>query len=266
MEEELIITTEDEPQEPEVTDAPAEPEEPPKEEKEDPLETLKAENEKTRKALEDAQKEINRLGYKLRKTEEKKETKEETPTFSKGQLLQLWNEHKDDPAILMQIVEEMQKTAGKGIEEAAEKKIDITNKKTEMDKFLSTAFPDVIKEDTEEHRAVQGAVDFLHLEGHPFARFLAVGAMQLQRLPKIIEDIKEQTRKELLGKTADEKRKEGIKNASPTTSGKTEKPKAATLTPSQMESAKRLGFDKDPKKLARYAEMVGAKGGTYATA
>jgi len=263
--EELIITTEEEPQEPEETPAEV-PEEKEEEPKEDPLETLKAENEKTRKALEDAQKEINRLGYKLRKPEEKKETKEETPTFSKGQLLQLWNEHKDDPAILMQIVEEMQKTAGKGIEEAAEKKIDITNKRTEMDKFLSTAFPDVIKEDTGEHRAVQGAVDFLHLEGHPFARFLAVGAMQLQRLPKIIEDIKEQTRKELLGKTAEEKRKEGIKNASPTPGGKTEKPKAATLTPSQMESAKRLGFDKDPKKLARYAEMVGAKGGTYATA
>jgi hypothetical protein len=88
----------------------------------------------------------------------------------------------------------------------------------------------------------------------------------VERLPKIIEEVKEQARKEILGKTADEKRKEGIKNTSPTTTGgKTDTKKAASLTPSQLEAAERLGFAKDPKKLARYAQMVGSKSGTYGT-
>lgn len=248
------------PEEPEQKPEKAEDkEDKPEKKDEDPYVALKRE-------LEESRREINRLGYALRKGEKKEDTK---PVFTKPQLMQLMKEHADQPEVVFQIFEEMQKMGTADATKAAEKSLDIKTKRTEMEKALATSWPDYKDEGSANHQAIQSAVDEFHLEGHPFADFLSVAAMHFKSLPKIIEDIKTKTKEELLKTSekdlslkAEEARKKKIAENKPAGKGSASNDnKPATLTASQAETAKRLGFT-TKQQLARYAKMVGAQSQT----
>uniref|UniRef100_A0A6H1ZGN7 Uncharacterized protein n=1 Tax=viral metagenome TaxID=1070528 RepID=A0A6H1ZGN7_9ZZZZ len=220
--------------------------------------------------LADAQKEINRLGYALRKGE-KKETGKEPPAFTKAQLLELYREHRDEPEVVFQIFEEMTKLGKADAVLSAEKSVDIKTKKTDMDNYIEKMYPDVKKEGTELYNAVQGTIEWAHLEGHPFAEHLAFSLLAVKNLPETIKKIKEEAKKEALKtseddlkKKTEEARKKKIVSSKPSTPGKpSESAKAVSLSADQMESLKRLvGSNPTKAQIARYAKMTGVKSET----
>jgi hypothetical protein len=255
MNDDMDLTSEvDEEAKDEAEETATEPEETvdePEEEKEDPLEAIRKDYDAK---LEAAQKEINRLGYALRR--DKKEPKEEAkPAFTDAQLLAILQEHSGDPTVTLQVMKEIVKTGTKDVEANAEKAADIKQKRNEFERYMETTYPRVLEDGTPEGEAVDKAIDWLHLDGHPFAKYLAIATMQLNQLPQIIEKVKEDTKKELLGKTAETKRKDGIKKTAPANAGTPEK-KTTVLTTEQMQTAKRL-FGNDKALIARYASMLG---------
>lgn len=246
-------------------------EEPAEEPTEDPEEEKEEEDEKPDKIaeleakLEESRKEINRLGYALRKGE-KKETKDE-PVFTKAQLLALYKEHADNPEVQFQIIEEMSRQGKVDAQASAEKSAEIKTKKTQMDQFLEQAYPDVRQEGSEIHQNVQKAIEYLGLDGNPYAEFLGFSAMMLHNLPKAIEQIKEQAKAEVLktseedlAKKAEEARKKNIDATKPAKARTGFEDKTASLSAEQLETAKRLGIA-TKAQLAKYAKFLGAKSG-----
>ena len=219
--------------------------------------------------LAEAQKEINRLGYALRKGEKKETSDDKETPFTKAQLMQLYKEHYDNPEVVFQIMEEMQKQGKVDATAAAEKSVDIKNKKGQMDTFIEGIYPDAKKEGSDLHSGIQEAIEWAHLEGHPFAEHLALGLLTVKNLPETIKKIKEDAKAEYgkaseedLKKKAEDARK---KNIAANKTGKTGKSSDATktvqLTPEQLDSAKRLGLT-SKVQLARYAKILGVKGET----
>lgn len=234
----------------------------PEKDKPDPLDSLKAE-------LADARKEINRLGYALRKAD--KPEKKDEGKFTKAQLMQIYKEHHDDPDVAFQVIEELSQLGKADAQLAAEKSADIKTKKVQIEKDLESIFPvaarDIKDEGSDLYKSVKNTVEFLHLEGHPFADTLAFAAMALKQIPQLIEGIKTKTKEELskekdaaLSQKAEEARKKKIE-ASKSTATKAASDKSADLTPEQAETAKRLGFT-TKAQIQRYARMVKSKSAT----
>jgi hypothetical protein len=245
--------------EPEVTvEEPAKEPEPPKE---DPAKEIES---KYESKVAELQKEINRLGYALRKTDKEK-PKADEPKFSKAQLLSIMQEHREDPAVMMQVFEELAKDAAKGAEISAGKAADIASKKNEMERWLRN-IDGIDDEASPVGQTVNKIIGDLYLDDHPFAKFLAASVNVNMQMDKIIEKAKEDVRKELLGAKAEESRKEKIKTNAPAQTGKPSESASVALTPSQMETAKSL-FGNDKKAIAKYAKMLAkSKSGTYQTA
>jgi hypothetical protein len=219
------------------------------------------------KALTEKDKEISRLGYALRKGEKKPEDKE-TP-FTKAQLMQLYKEHADNPEVVFQVFEEMTKMGKVDAQVAAEKSVDIKTKKTEMTGFVSKVYPDAMKEGTDLYNGVQEAIEWAHLDGHPFADTLGLALLNLKNLPETIKKIKEEAKTEALKlsetdlkKKAEESRKKNINASKTGKTGKTsDSTKTVSLTDKEMDTAKRLGFT-TKTQLAKYAKMIGKKSET----
>jgi hypothetical protein len=218
---------------------------------EDPQEIiarLKAEKEK-------AEKDRDRAFYNLRnaKKTEKKESKE--PEFTDAQLLDLIETHREDPAVMLQIMKQVSKQQS-GIE--AESKIkskDIESKKQNIDTFLATNYGRFIDDGTPEYQDVQKAKEFLHLDDHPLSDFLAIASMQLSQLPNIIEHVKKQAVEEALKKNGEKSRKKAIKETSTGESKPTKKVVATDDDTSQyLATAKQMGLDKEQTK--KYLQMV----------
>lgn len=221
------------------------------------------------KKLEDAQKEINRLGYALRK-DKKESKKDEKPAFTKAQLLQLYKENADNPEVAFQIMDEMTKLGKADAQIAAEKSADIKTKLSEMDQYLEKMYPDAKKEGTELYQGIQKAIEWAHLEGHPFADHLAFGLLAVKNLPETIKKIKEEALKEAskttekeLAEKAEKARKKNIDASKPAGSkAGSEDTKAASLSAEQMETLRRISGGTPTKaQIARYAKMIGVKGG-----
>lgn len=217
--------------------------------------------------IADLKKDNNRLGYALRTAGKKadEEKKEDSPKFSDSQLLAMWEEHKDDPKVVMQIIKEMQSSAVAGVEASAEKKAEIASKKTTVTQFLKSEYPDVLEEGSDLHKDVQGAKDHLVLGEHPFGDFLALAASQLMQMPEIIKNIKEEAKKEVLAGKAEKARKQSIGQNTSHSGAKNSGGKKGrlTLSKTQMETAKML-FGTDKKKIAAYARMLGQSEGVNA--
>ena len=220
--------------------------------------------------LTEAQKEINRLGYALRK--DKKESKKpEEAVFTKTQLMQLWKENADNPEVAFQIMDEMTKLGKVDATLAAEKSADIKTKMNEMDSYLERMYPDAKKEGTELYEGIQKAIEWAHLDGHPLASQLAVALLSFKNLPQTIENIKKTAKEEALkmsekelAKKAEKARKKNIDASKPAGKGKSgDDLKAVSLSADQMDTLKRIvGQNPTKTQIARYSRMAGNKSGT----
>ena len=222
--------------------------------KPDPIESVKRElEEKHSSEIERLQAEINRLGFKLRKSEEK--PKEDKPTFTEAQLLQLMKEHADEPEVLFNIMKEMQRQQTEGIEKNIEQRAHVQARRQELHSIAEGVFPGALKEDSNIYKDVVDTKEYLGLEKHPYGDFLALATMSMKNLPNLIANIREQVKKEMLPKASDDKRKESIKSTTPATEAKKEKPKVE-VTAGANETAKRLGMNE--RQFKRYQQILTA--------
>ena len=272
----VVDEPEETPDNPEDGDADPDPEDTPdddpekKGQGEDQLETLRAELEELKNSkgskdseIEDLKKEINRLGYALRKAE-KGEAKDEEATFTDAQLLQMMKDHQDEPDVLFQVIKQMQKQAGASIEKSAEQRALIQTRNKELADLAEKMFPGAMKEDSTVYADIQKTKSYLGLEDNPHGDVLSLAVMSMNNLPNLINGIKAQVRKELLGKTADDKRKGKIKESQPADQGHQQTPEKLSGTAD--ETAQRLGMNKRQKELYQKFLSAGKKASTVQTA
>lgn len=214
--------------------------------------------------LNDAQKEINRLGYALRKKDDNKPEKKETP-LTRQQLFNIFKEHQDEPEVVFQVLDELSKQSRVDAQEAAEKSLDIKTKKAEADALITSMYPDAFKDGTELNSSINKVVEWAHLDGHPMAHEAALGLLLLKNFPDTIREIKELAKKEVEGtltedlkKKNESARKKSIDAAKPSKSGDSKSDETVSLSPQQLETAKALGL-KTKEQFERYAKLIKSK-------
>ena len=218
------------------------------------LDRLKAEKEKL-------QKDRDRAFYNLRKAkaENKPDKKDSEVEFSDTQLLQLIEEHRDDPAVMLQLMKQVSKQQGKAQAVDAVKAAEIKQVKSQMDNFLVENFPAYVQDETVESQELTKAKALLSIDDHPFSDFLSVAGMMLMRLPAIQKEAFENGKAEALKKNGEDTRKRNIResNLGP---GKP-KTKAAVVSDTEKiakANAKQMGMTESQYK--RYLQLLkGAK-------
>lgn len=181
----------------------------------------------------------------------------DTPTLSDAQLKALLEEHRDDPDVLMNIIKYKVEQVAKGMKKDAMSEVDMQQKKAQVDQFMKTRYPDYDDEDSDVRRGLAPVKKALGLDDHPFGDYFAAGVQVLNSLPDIVKHWFEEGKKAAVGDTANEKRKEQIKDGQLSPSGKkTDDDKYAQgLTASQLDTAKRLGF-KTKQQLTLYRDQI----------
>ena len=220
---------------------------------EDPQEIiakLKAEKEK-------AEKDRDRAFYNLRnaKKSEKKESKE--PEFTDAQLLDLIETHREDPAVMLQIMKQVSKQQSGEMADTKIKSQELKAKKQQIDGFLTQNYGPYMDDGNPVSQELKKAKEFFHINDHPLGDYLAVAAMELANLPVTVEAVKKQAVEEALKKNGETSRKKAIKESSTGTS----KPKSK-VEPSPdndnesrwLANAKQFNFDK--KQTESYIKMM----------
>ena len=217
------------------------------------IKEIKTELEKKSSHIKDLNKAIHSLRQENKELKKGKPDDEEIE-LTDAQLLDIMREHKDDEAVLLQVIKTMQKQSGKSIEERAKKAGEITSKKNEISRYIKALQPDFDDEGSEVYTAVGNAVEYLHLDDHPFGRQLAYASLRLTQLPKLLEQAKEEGKKEALKQNVDASRKQAIKDKAPVPSGE----KKGDSAPSQNleEAAARLGFKPGSKPYKEYMKIM----------
>jgi hypothetical protein len=187
----------------------------------------------------------------------KKEKKEE-PILTDAELMTLIKEHKDDPEVMFNAMLYKMQHAVKGEKEKAINEVEIGSRQKEFNKVLRDRYPDFDNEDSPIRQNVEKAKDFLSIKDHPHSDLLAASAVVFGALPNIINHWYEEGKKASMDKGVDAARKKEIKEGQLIPSGdKSGKSKSSQdLNQDQLDTAKRLGFDKDPKKLFIYKSQI----------
>ena len=220
---------------------------------EDPQEIiarLKAEKEK-------AEKDRDRAFYNLRnaKKSEKKESKE--PEFTDAQLLDLIETHREDPAVMLQIMKQVSKQQSGEMADTKIKSQELKAKKQQIDGFLQQNYGAYIDDGNPANQELQKTKDFFHINDHPLADYLAVSALELANLPNIIETVKKQAVEEALKKNGETSRKKAIKESSTGSSKPKKKVEPESVDDNEsrwLANAKQFNFDK--KQTESYIKMM----------
>jgi archaellum component FlaC len=170
--------------------------------------------------------------------------------FTDAQLVQIIDENKDDPGVLVHAVKQLIKQNNADLKELTDKKVDIARKRTEIDGVMKgwQAYIDKNQD------SVDKAIDYHGLDDHPFKEHLALGAIMVTAWPKMVESIKEEAKKEALSGVSEEARKKNIKNNKPDTSGDRTNTGDGETPSSWAEAAERLGLNK--KQRERYFNLM----------
>jgi hypothetical protein len=206
----------------------------------------------------DLQKEISRLGFALRKAEK---GKKEDDVFTDAQLQQMMDDHQDEPKVLFQVMKQMAKQSGDSATQNAESKVKIMAKHKELTDMAEKTFPGGLKEGSPLYSGIQETMEHLGLTDHPYGDVLGMAVMTLKNLPNFYKNVQEKTRKDSLGKAADDKRKDKIKTDKLADKGTQLAMK--TLSSDDGETMKRLGLkSKRQKELYQKFRGAGKKAAT----
>lgn len=181
------------------------------------LEEVKAQNEKL-------QREVNRKWYQRRKEREAEQKAEgadgkKTPPLTDAQLLKIMEEHKDEPAVLLQVFKHVSEATGEKIKKETTEDASILQEKAQAEAFLKQNMPGLFDEESDTRQKVDEARGKLRLNDHPLGDFLAVAAARMVAYPEMIRQAREDERKKVLAEMAEGTRKSGVKNAAPAATG-----------------------------------------------
>ncbi len=200
----------------------------------------------------DLNKAIHGLRKELKETKAEKMESGET-VFTDAQLINLIEEHKDDPATQLQIMKHVAKQHAKGAQEGAVDQAAISSTKKELDGFLSTTYPDLSTDGSEIRVVVDETKDRLGLSDHPYGDFLGTGAMLLQNIESFTAQAREEGKQEALKEMADGKRKADIKKKLPASPGGGKKKGSDVISSDVLKTAKQMGLSKKATEI--YAKI-----------
>jgi hypothetical protein len=166
---------------------------------------------------EELQKQVNRKFYNLRKESKKPEGVEagDKPQFTDAQMLKILEEHRDDPAVTLQVIKHMTEQAGAKIKKEAVEDSTIVQQKTQADTWLRANIPQLYEEGSELREKTDEIRQTLRLNDHPLGDFLAVAAAQVSAIPNMIKQAREDERKKALAEAAETSRKAAVKGGGP---------------------------------------------------
>jgi hypothetical protein len=203
--------------------------------------------------IEDLNKAIS--GLRKENKELKKSTKkiDDEGDFTDAQLIQIIDENKEDPGVLVHAVKQLIKQNNADLKELTDKKVDIARKRTEVDGVMK-GWQQYIDKNQD---SVDKAIEYHGLDDHPFKEHLALGAIMVTAWPKMVESIKEEAKKEALSGVSEQTRKKNIKNNKPDTSGDRADAGDGETPSNWAETAERLGMSK--KQRERYYNWMKEK-------
>jgi hypothetical protein len=225
-----------------------------KKQKEDTeLTRIKSEVEKLRNDKRDLKKALHEA------RQERKGKKEDDVTLTDAELVQIVEQHKDDPTVLMNAVKYMVNQQVKGAKKEAVNEVEVQQKKTQFDAIDRNYYKDFDDEDSPIRKSVEKAKDVMMIKEHPFGDTLGAAVTVYANLKNITEYWFEQGKKAATDDKVNKAREQQIKDGKltpPGSKGTVELKDSKKLSESEMETAKRFGFDKDPKKMKIYMNQI----------
>ena len=174
---------------------------------------------------EELQKQLNRKFYNLRK-ERKEAPKEggetENPQFTDAQLLKILEEHKDDPAVTLQVIKHMTEQSAKATKKEAVEDTALNQQKTQAESWLRANIPQLYEDGSELREKTDEIRSTLRLDNHPLGDFLSVAAAQVSAIPNMIKAAREDERKKALAEAAEASRKAALRGGGPADGTKTD--------------------------------------------
>jgi len=215
---------------------------------------------KLRGDLEQLRKDKNDLKKALHEArQEKKKPKEEDVVLSDAEIAQIIKEHKDDPAVLTNAIKYMVQQQVKGVKKDAVNEVEVTQRKQQFDSVLRERYKDYDDEDSPIRKSTEKAKDIMMIKDHPFADTLGTAVTVFANLPNISKYWFEEGKKAATDEKINAAREKQIQDGKVTPPGSKSTVSISTkdgLTESQMETAKKFGFDKDPKKMKIFMTQI----------
>ena len=218
------------------------------------LKTIQTELQQAQSKIKD----LNRALHEERKEKKalKKDTPEDEPPLSRAELKALMTEHKDDPEVMLNIVDYMAKQAAKGASKDTISKAEMSSRSQEMSTMLKQRFPALYEDGSDIRTAVDQTKEKLGFADHPYGDFVGTAVQVMMNFPTALKQSYEQGKKDALQGGAEKTRQQLVSESQVGKQSKTpgKKPEE-TLTASQLETAKRMGFT--GKRLETYRKMLG---------
>jgi len=228
--------------------------------KEDKDETdYKAEVEKLRRDKSDLKKALHE------ERQKKKNKDEEAVALTEAELLQIMEEHKDDPKVMLNAMKYLAQQQVKGVKKEAVDEVETAEKRRKFDSIIRERYPDFDDDESPMRKSAEKAKEVMLLKEHPYGDVLGTAITVFANLPNISKYWFEQGKKAATDDKVNAAREKQIKDGKLTPPGSKSdviiKDTGNELTESQMETAKKFGFDKDPKKMKIYkSQILGRKG------
>ncbi len=177
---------------------------------------------KIKSDLDRATKKINDLNKALHEERQAKKGKkeDEAPALSKAEMKKLYDEYKDDPDTIFQLIDYMVNQAAKGASKEVIDKNKVAENKKETEAYLQKTFPDLYNEESEFRKAVDKTKAEMGFVDHPYGDFVGSAIQTMLNLPHLAKNFYDKGRSDALSGKAEKTRKEIIKESGLTPKGK----------------------------------------------
>jgi len=191
----------------------------------------------------------------------KKAAKEavETP-LTDADLVKIMEEHKDDPAVILNTLNyKMNILLKKGTAQAVNE-VEIKGKADELGQELRRRYgTDIDDESSPIRQQIERAKEYFDLKDHHYGEGLSAAMVVFTALPQIKEHFYQQGVKDQMEGKVEKERIEHLKKSGgivPKKPAGPSAPSAQELTSDQLDTAKRLGFDKNPQRMKIYKTQI----------
>ena len=214
------------------------------------FEELKAQNQKL-------QKDLSRLAYEKR--QEKKVEKAEDAQLSDADLAKIIEEHKDDPAVLLNTFKYVADQRAKKTKNEAIDEVDTKRKAEYISGVLHKYYGESVDDESSDLRqAINKAKSYAGFEDHPLGDGIGAGLVVLDQLPVLLKNAYERGKAEATNGTVEKKRVSSIENGKTFVKGKLDSSVTAKskLSESELETAQRMGFKPGSPKFETYKRQI----------
>lgn len=178
---------------------------------------LKSRDDEVR-GLRDELKKMNRAFYNLR--QEQKAAKDKKPEgseteFTDAQLLRIMEEHKEDPAVMLQVIRQAQKQELKKHGKALADDMESKTLREHNSAWIRNNAPDVMEDGSDNHQAVTQAIERLKIGEHPLAEFIAVNVLRASNIRAIVDAKVKEEKEKWLAESGEKARVAAVKSGSP---------------------------------------------------